>query len=93
MRMFKFELGAILRDVVTGFEGVVMVRSQYFTGCAHYGLERQKLTKDGQPDANYTYFDETRLRQKGIVKLPGLVEDAPPRRTTSGPMPEPPTRR
>ena len=81
---FKYELGAVLKDIVTGFEGVAMGRTQYFTNCNHYGLCSQKLTKDAKPD-EWVWLDESRLvllKKKGVsfnVKEP-----------TSGPFPNAP---
>lgn len=80
----KFELGEILKDKVTGFRGVAMARTEYFTDCEHYGLCSQKL-HDGKP-INWEWFDETRLvRVKGAKRIEkeeraptsGLYPDAP----------------
>ena len=58
--MFKFDLGQELKDSITGFQGVAMVRSEYLTGCNHYGLQSRDQRKDGEP-ISWVYFDETRL--------------------------------
>lgn len=51
-------------DVVTGFKGIIMGRTEYSTGCIQYGVCPQKLSKDGHlPD--WTWFDETRLSATG----------------------------
>ena len=42
--MRKVELGSLVRDKITGFEGIVMGRTEYLTGCAHVGVHRQRLT-------------------------------------------------
>ena len=84
---FKFELGDILKEKITGFTGVVMVRAEYFTGCVHYGLCAQKIDKDGKiPD--WQWIDATRL-----VKLEGKVELDLPKGPSaiSGPMPSGPS--
>jgi heat shock protein HspQ len=47
--MFKFEKGEIVKGKVTGFEGVVMVRSDYYTGCNTYGLLSRKTNDSGIP--------------------------------------------
>lgn len=57
---FKFELGETLKDIITGFHGVVMGRTQYATGCNHYGLVSRDLDKDGKPK-DWQWFDESRL--------------------------------
>ena len=36
--MFKFELGIMAKDRVSGFKGIIMVRAEYLTGCIKYGL-------------------------------------------------------
>jgi len=80
----KFELGEILKDRVTGFGGVVMGRTEYFTDCTHYGLCSQSL-KDGKP-MDWEWFDETRLvRVKGAKKI-----ERESRVPTSGPEPNAP---
>lgn len=82
--LFKYELGEVLKDIVTGFEGVAMGRTQYSTGCNHYGLIPQKLTETGIPN-EWVWLDETRLipsKKKGI--LLGRAKPA------SGPAPNPP---
>jgi|GEM_PF-2446504 len=57
--MGKFLLGEILKDKVTGFQGVAMARTEYFTDCTHYGLCSQNL-ESGKP-IDWEWFDETRL--------------------------------
>lgn len=81
---FRYELGVILKDVITGFEGVTVGRTQYFTGCNHYGLIPQTLIEKGKPD-EWVWLDETRLVQSGKRKIV-LGGDKP----TSGPVPNPP---
>ena len=65
---FKYELGTVLRDLVTNFKGVVMGRTQYYTGCNHYGLISQKMTEKGRPD-EWQWLDETRLIPTGEKQI------------------------
>ncbi len=58
--MFKFELGQVLKDIITGFEGVAVARTQYHTGCVRYSLQSQKLTKEGATKT-WDDFDEITL--------------------------------
>ena len=70
--MFKFEKGEILKDKVTGFEGVVMVRSDYYTGCNTYGLLSQEPDESGKPKS-WVWIDETLLdktRKKNVFTKP-----------------------
>ena len=72
MREFKFELGDVIKDEITGFTGVVMARSQYHTGCHTYGLLSQALGKDGKP-IEWEWFDDQRLiatKKKALFERP-----------------------
>jgi len=82
--MHKFELGEILKDKITGFQGVVMGRTEYFTECTHYGLACQTL-KDGKP-MDWEWFDETRLAHVEGANV--IMREA--RTPTSGPHPNAP---
>lgn len=82
MREAKFANGDLLKDVVTGLEGVVMVVAFYSTGCIHYGLQQQKVNEDGSlPD--WHWLDESRLSltTNSLVTF-NTAEDG-----VSGPMP------
>lgn len=83
-RSFKFKLGETLKDIVTGFEGVALGRTQYFTGCNHYGLCPRQVPKDSKPD-DWVWLDESRLVTVSKKKILFSV-DIP----TSGPHPNPP---
>ena len=80
----RFELGEVLMDKVTGFQGVAMGRTDYYTDCTHYGLCSRQL-KDGKP-LGWEWFDETRLVR---VKYAERVAREP-REPTSGPHPNAP---
>ena len=75
----KFELGEVLEDKVTGFNGVALGVTTYHTGCIHYGLCSQRL-KDGKP-IDWEWFDEARLEStKHII-------DVKTEETKGGPFP------
>lgn len=80
----KFKNGDFLEDIVTGFKGVVMVVAFYSTGCIHYGLQDNKMNKDGLFN-DWQWLDSSRLRllEKDIVEFE--ITDKP-----SGPMPKGP---
>ena len=87
--MFKFELGEVLKDVVTGYTGVCMGRTEYLTGCSHYGLLSQKLKDDGTP-RDYEWFDEQRLCITGkVVKINRIIITEMGSKTKYGSGPEP----
>jgi hypothetical protein len=85
----KFKLGEILKDRVTGFTGVVMGRTEYFTGCIHYGLQATKL-KDGAIVA-WEWLDEQRLdaTEKRVDFYPEYSQKHVPIIPTSGPFQSP----
>ncbi len=53
------QLGAIMRDTVTGFEGVVVNITTWLNGCVRYGLKPREL-RDGVPIATQ-HFDVEQL--------------------------------
>ena len=62
--MFEFELNKEVKDILTGFKGIIMARTEYTTGCIQYGLGSQKLNKDGDiPE--WKWFDQSRLTLTG----------------------------
>lgn len=76
----KFALGDTLRDHITGFEGVVIARTEWLNGCVRYDLQPPTLDKDGQPVKD-VWFDEEQvaLRQAAELSVP----------SHGGPMPAP----
>jgi len=85
---FKFELGQGVKDLVTGFSGIISQRTEYLTGCARYGVQPKELDKDGKiKDA--VYLDEnsivpfgksiTIVKPKGTEDKGGPQKDAPSR--------------
>lgn len=66
--MFKFEKGVKVKDIITGFNGVITGRCDHITGCNTYGINPQKLDSNGKP-IEAQWFDENRLKVigKGIT--------------------------
>jgi len=64
----KFELGATLKDKITGFEGVATGVASYITGCDQFCV--QPKLKDGA-FVDSKWFDDNRLELAGdeVVKL------------------------
>lgn len=54
----KFEFGDMVRDRITGFEGVVTAFAHFITGCDQYGVTPK--AKDNKLES-VVYFDEGRL--------------------------------
>lgn len=59
MGIFKYELGARVKDIVTGFTGVVVARSEFLNGCIRYAIQPAKLS-EGKPIES-EHFDEAQL--------------------------------
>lgn len=84
--MFKFEMFDRLKDQVSGFTGVVLGRTEYSTGCKHYGLAAEAVNKEGTvPD--WQWFDETRLLKVGQKTIEATTAVQSKR---GGPSPNPP---
>lgn len=86
--MLKVELGSLVRDKITGFEGIAMARAEYLTGCVHIGIQPCRLTNDGGlPD--WQWLDESRLvvLQENVVQLIGPTKIRQP----GGPAPNAPS--
>ena len=64
----KFELGATLRDKITGFEGIAIGVASYITGCDQFCV--QPKLKDGS-FVESKWLDDNRLEVAGddVVKL------------------------
>src|ERR671931_849566 len=56
---FTFELGAKVKDSITGFAGTITGRCEYITGCAQY-IVQPALNKDGA-FVEGRWLDEDRL--------------------------------
>ncbi len=73
---FKFNLGDKVQDTITGFTGIVTLRSQWLNNCNTYGVQPTEL-KDGSPQ-DRQHFDEPQL---ALVEEKVVSES----RTTGGP--------
>lgn len=56
---FKFDLGVVLRDKVSGFEGACTARYEFLNGCRRYTICAE-IAKPGDDLKEYT-FDEQQL--------------------------------
>ena len=70
----KPKLGMTVKDVVTGFKGIVTGRVEYLTGCTQY-LVQPPVKKDGDcVDARW--IDEDRLENTStkVFSLPKTID-------------------
>lgn len=96
MADWEHELGATVRDRLTGVTGILTSRSEHLFGCLTYTMQPNAV-KDGEP-AKALWFDEGRLetvapptkemlarRVEAVARSPGgPAEELPGRQ-----MPEP----
>ena len=73
--------GDLVRDKITGFEGVVISYTDFFYGCRRVGVQPQHIKKDGEGIAESVGFDEPQVEilvlERDVIKpLPTLI-DAP----------------
>jgi hypothetical protein len=57
--MFKFDLGSKVKDCITDFEGIVIGRTEWISGCNRYGV-KSRILKDGLPQDDQ-WFDENMM--------------------------------
>jgi hypothetical protein len=58
---FKFAMGDEVKDIISGFKGIVVTRVEWFNGCIRYNVQPQRLKLEGGPDDTIT-FDEQSLK-------------------------------
>ena len=78
MSKFKrVELGDLVRDTVSLFEGVASQKVYYLQGCARFCVTPQGLDKDGKMREGY-FVDEPQLKiiKKSLIKVdPQILEE------------------
>lgn len=60
----SFKLGEVVREIVSGFEGVVTADARYLNGCVHYYVQPPGLNSKGRPRGD-KQFGSAKLRSKG----------------------------
>lgn len=75
----RLELGDEVRDVVTGYQGIIVTRSEFLNKCVRHAVQSQEL-KDGKP-VDSQYFDEEQLEIVTAQKIrsPKVVQTGGPR--------------
>ena len=66
---FKFNVGERVKDLVTGYEGLISCRTEFLTGCNRYGVQSEVLSKDRERPQDPCYFDENQLQSLGTAKV------------------------
>jgi len=87
-RKHMIELGSTVKDLITGYKGVVIGRCEWLHGCTRLIVEAEEL-KDGKP-IEPQWFDEQRVElvkkpsAKLLKSLAAVKPEAP-----GGPQPDP----
>jgi len=86
MKDFRFSNGDKVKDIVTGYDGVITGRADYLNGCNRYGVESCKLEENKIVEL---WFDEDRLvlLKAGFIK----IEKKEPEKKLGGPVTSSPT--
>lgn len=85
--MFQFDLGSLLRDKVSEFEGIATSRIEYLNGCIQYCLDG-KIDKDGKRPKG-EWIDEGQLTE--LVSAEQMKVDVVKSGTGGGVREHPPT--
>lgn len=73
--------GAIVKDIVSGYQGVVIGKTTWTNGCVHVIIQAQGLTKDGDPISPRS-FDEIDVQI--VDEKPAITEKMRAHAATSG---------
>lgn len=65
------DLGDKVKDIVSGFTGVVLSVTKYATGCITYGVSSTKLSVKKTPDDSWVHLESDRFKviKKQIIKF------------------------
>jgi len=75
----NFELGTKVKDIISGYSGTVVARTEWLNGCVTYKVRPNKLDKDGAASEGIN-FDEEELK---LVSDKNVLDEKPTR--TGGP--------
>ena len=62
--MCDIELGDEVRDILTGFEGIAVMRAEYFNGCMQYEVQPKINEKKELPDSVYIDSQQLEIMKK-----------------------------
>lgn len=79
-----FTLGSVVRDRITGFQGVAIARTEWLHQCRRYGVQSPAL-KDGVP-TEAQWFDEAQLEAVEVAPAPEERDNGGPQRDPRSPV-------
>jgi hypothetical protein len=78
----EIKLGNKVRDLVTGYEGIVIARVEYLNGCVQFGVKGQAVNNDTK-DSQFIDHEQLEKIDDGITevvqqrKTGGIIWDRP----------------
>lgn len=81
MKNKEFELGCEVKDLVSGWKGIITARCEFLNGCIQFGI-RKKALKNETELKNTEFIDSAQLEYVG----PGMLKKKKTPRKTGGPM-------
>lgn len=81
MEVFKFNLKDEVKDIITGFSGVIIARIEWLNGCVRYVVQTRKRSPDGK-------IIEDTIDEQQLVYLhpPKFIKEK--KNKSGGPMPK-----
>ncbi len=61
------ELGQKVKDLVTGFEGIVTAKAEYLNGCVQYCVMPTQTEKGKRPDGEYVDEGQLKVISQGLL--------------------------
>ena len=81
----KIELGDKVKDVVSGFTGIVIAKTEWMNRCVRITVQPQSLTKEGKTrDSEAFDIEQLILIKPQVVKPKPIAAES---NRTGGPMP------
>lgn len=63
-------LGDIVKDKITGFEGVVIAKTEWLYGCIRIGIQSRSISKEGTiPEAQWIDIAQAEIITKNYAKI------------------------
>ena len=65
----KYKLGSLLKEKISGMEGIAVSHTTYLNGCVRYGI-RSRDTKDGKPsETHFMDVEELELIEEDAITV------------------------
>ncbi len=65
----KYKLGSLLKETISGMQGIAVSHTTYINGCERYGIRSREM-KDGKPSETcYFDYEELELIQEDAITV------------------------